>query len=398
MGTLLSVFGIKPFRIGGQEAFARELSFQLGLYGWKSVLCFAGEPQGGVRRYLQLPNVSFEVLDNPERVHWRGVVELGRLLQRHCPDVLHLYYMSFLGPYPWLARLYSVPRVFFTDQTSREANYVPRRAAVWKRGLTRCVNWPIVGVVCVCQYGYRCMTALDVLPPERFVRIYNGVDFSRVPGTSEAAEGFRRRYSIPAGRSLVVQVSWIIPEKGIVDLLQAARLVLSRNRNVQFVLVGEGSHREEYTGLAAEMGLGDHVTWTGLVEDPFKEGVYAAADVVCQVSRWEELFGYVVAEAMASGKPVVATRVGGIPELVQDGETGFLVPRGDAARMAEKILLLLEDSLLREQMGCTGRQLAKAKFDLKQNVSQLLRLYAISPWPVEAGKEQPSSRGCSHSQ
>ncbi len=398
MGTLLSVFGIKPFRIGGQEAFARELSFQLGHYGWKSVLCFAGEPQGCVRRYLQLPNVSFEVLANPERVHWRSVAELGRLLQRHCPDVLHLYYMSFLGPYPWLARLYSVPRVFFTDQTSREANYVPRRAPFWKRGLSRCVNWPVTRVVCVCQYGYRCMTALDVLPSERFVMIYNSIDFSRVPGTSETAEGFRRRYSIPAGRSLVVQVSWIIPEKGIVDLLETARLVLSRNRNVQFVLVGEGSHREEYTRLAAEMGLGDHVTWTGLVEDPFGEGVYAAADVVCQVSRWEELFGYVIAEAMASGKPVVATRVGGIPELVQDGETGFLVPRGDAARVAEKILMLLEDSALRERMGCAGRQLAKAKFDVKQNVSQLLRLYGISPWPVEGGKEQPSSRGCSHSQ
>ncbi len=142
------------------------------------------------------------------------------------------------------------------------------------------------------------MTALDVLPSERLVMIYNSIDFSRVPGNSETAEGFRRRYSIPAGRSLVVQVSWIIPEKGIVDLLETARLVLSRNRNVQFVLVGDGSHREEYTRLAAEMGLGEHVTWTGLVEDPFGEGVYAAADVVCQVSRWEELFGYVVAEVL----------------------------------------------------------------------------------------------------
>jgi glycosyltransferase involved in cell wall biosynthesis len=79
---------------------------------------------------------------------------------------------------------------------------------------------------------------------------------------------------------------------------------------------------------AEAMGLAAHITWTGLVQDPFAEGVYDVADIVCQLSEWEELFGWMIAEAMAYKKPIVATRVGGIPELVEDGVTGFLVERG----------------------------------------------------------------------
>jgi glycosyltransferase involved in cell wall biosynthesis len=221
------------------------------------------------------------------------------------------------------------------------------------------------------------MTILDVLPAARFHVIYNGVDTSRVAQTPNAALDFRRKFGIPEKRAIVTQVSWIIPDKGIGDLLAAAPLVLERNPDVQFVVVGEGASRDELVRLAAQMGIQDHVTWTGLVQDPFAEGVYAAAEVVCQVSRWEEVFGFTIAEAMACGRPVVATRVGGIPELVQDGHTGFLVPRGDPGQIAGRILMLLDDPDLRARLGEAGRSVVAARFYLKQNVSQLLNLYGL---------------------
>jgi len=119
--------------------------------------------------------------------------------------------------------------------------------------------------------------------------------------------------------------------------------------------------------LAGDMGIADHVTWTGIVRDPFGEGLFAAADVVCQVSRWEEVFGWVIAEAMAFSRPLVATRVGGIPELVQDGKSGFLTDRGDVEGMARRILELLGDDALRRRMGKSGRRIAEEKFDLRHN-------------------------------
>ena len=377
MPTILSVFGVKPLRIGGTETFARELSLQLGERGWKSVLCFLSEPTDEVRRFLDLPNISFEVLANSTDGSWTARRDLKRIMRKQGPEILHLHYVSFLNLYSWGARLRSVKNVFFTDHHSRPAGYAQPRAPFWKRGVARLINLPLTRVICVSKYGYDCMTSFGLLPRDRFEMIYNGVDLSRVKADPQLATKFRRRYSIPDGRTIVTQVSWIIPEKGIADFLAAARLVLEQNRKVQFVLVGDGANREQYMKDVVAMGLEEHITWTGMVDDPFGEGVFHAADVVCQFSRWEEVFGWMIAEAMAHGKPVVATRVGGIPELITDGVTGHLVDRGDARAMSDRILQLLDDPDLRMRMGEAGRETVSRKFDLRSNVAQLIDSYGV---------------------
>jgi glycosyltransferase involved in cell wall biosynthesis len=377
MGTLLSLFGIVPNKLGSQEAYARELSLQLAGHGWRSVLCFEAPPSEAVARHLDLPNVCLEVLESPEQVQWETLKRFVVILRKHRPNIVHLHYVGFLGFYPWLARLLSVKGVYFTDHTSRPPGHIPRRAGLGRRMLTRIINAPVSGVVCVSDYGHRCMTSLGVLPSNRFHVIYNGVDTLRGGQDADRAREFRRKYGIPEGRSIVTQASWIMPDKGIGDLLEAWRLVLSENASAQLVVVGDGAAQDDYVRLAARMGIEDHVTWTGLVQDPLGAGVFAAADIVCQVSRWEEVFGFTIAEAMACGKPVIATRVGGIPELVQDGRTGFLVPRGDVAKIADRILMLLPAAELRRRLGESGRAAALAKFDLKKNVAQLMRLYGV---------------------
>ena len=378
MKTVVSVFGIEPIRIGGAEAYARELSVQLGELGWLSVLCFLKAPPEPVRRYLDLPNVRIEVIEDSWRTRWRAVTGVSRILRKYRPEILHLHFTGFIGPYPWLAKLCSVKQVFFTDHSSQPEGYVVRRAPMWKRSLARLVNLPLTRVITVSEYGYRCAAGRDLVPTGRIEMVYNSADLSRASNSPLIAEDFRLKHSIPETRTLVTQVSWIIPEKGIADLLAAARLVIARNANVHFAFVGEGAYRERYTREATELGLDDHVTWTGQVDDPMGEGVYAAADIVCQASRWEEVFGYVIAEAMSCRKPLVATRVGGIPELVQDGRTGFLVDRGDVRALADRILELASDRELRKCMGRAGRHVAEAKFDLLRNVARVIESYRIS--------------------
>jgi glycosyltransferase involved in cell wall biosynthesis len=377
MRTVVSVFGVKPFRIGGTETFARELSLQLHERGWKSVLCFLKAPPDDVRKFLELPNVAVEVLEDSTNANWRATKNLAGILHRHKPEILHLHFTGFLGIYPWLARLRSVKKVFFTDHTSRPAGYKDRRAPFWKRIVARIINSPITRVICVSQYGQRCLTTLDLLPKERHELVYNAVDLSRVKQKPNAGIDFRSRYGIPADRVVVVQVSWMIPEKGIPQLLQAARSVLAINSMVHFVLVGEGAYREQFMKDADALGIGQHITWTGLIQDPFNEGVYDAADIVCQLSEWEELFGWMIAEAMAYGKPIVATSVGGIPELVDDSVSGFLVPRGDQHAAAKRLTELAADPDLRTQLGAAGRKIVVKKFDLKRNVAQLIGLYDL---------------------
>ncbi len=377
MPALFSVFGVEPRRIGGTEMFARELSEQLGAQGWQSVLCFLAEPTEEVRRFLDLPNVSFEVLANSTDGDAPARRNLVLLLKKHRPEILHLHFVSFLTFYPWVAKINSVRQIFFTDHHSRPAGHVPQRAPFWKRVAARIIGQPLSKIICVSNYGYRCMTAVDLLPRSRYEMIYNGVDLSRVkPGEGRGSE-FRKRFGIPANRKIVTQVCWMIPEKGVRDFLEMARLVAAQKDDVQFVLVGEGKEREEYVKEAATMGRGDRITWTGMMDDPFGEGVFDAADVVCQFSRWEEVFGWMIAEAMAHAKPVVATRVGGIPELINDGISGYLVDRGDSMAMSSRVLELLNDDEARARMGNAAREIVKTKFDLRTNVSQLIESYGI---------------------
>ena len=130
MRTLLSIFGVEPRRIGGTEMFARELSQQLGELGWKSVLCFLSEPTGDVRRFMELPNVSFAALPKSTNGDNQARANLNDLLQQFLPDILHLHYVSFVSWYPWMARRQSVPQIFFTDHHSRPDGSLLRRAAL----------------------------------------------------------------------------------------------------------------------------------------------------------------------------------------------------------------------------------------------------------------------------
>lgn len=378
MNTVVSVFGVEPRRIGGNENFARELSLQLGQHGWRSVLCFLTEPPADVREYLNLPNVTIEILENSWRPSLTATKKLIKILRKYRPKILHLHFVGFLNTFSWTGRLLSAERIFFTDQASRPENYVATRASFRKRILGRLLNWPLTKVICVSDYNRRCMTTLDVLPADRFECIYNSVDLSRVDRSAERAASFRQSHAIPGSRKLITQVSWLIPEKGVSDLLQATALLVAKDEDVQLVLVGDGAHRDEYQRLASQLGLNGRVTWAGLIQDPFAEGVYDAADVVCQVSRWQEAFGWVLAEAMASKKPVIGTTVGGIPEIIQDGKCGYLIDPGSPQRLAERLTQLLRDEGLRKQMGEAGCEIVKSKFELQKNVARLIKLYGIS--------------------
>jgi glycosyltransferase involved in cell wall biosynthesis len=376
------VFGVHPRKIGSAEAFAREIAVQLKRCDWRCVVCFLEHPPDHVRDFFQIPGVTIELVNDCHRLAWQPIKRLARILREHRPRVLHLNFTGMLSFYPWLAKLLGVERVLFTDQSSRAVGYVPSRATAFQRALSRLVNQPISAMIAVSGFGYRCLTALDIFSHDRITLIYNAVDIDRAALGCQSAGRFRRRYSIPADSLLVVQVSWMIPEKGIDDFLEAAKRVADVEPKAHFLLAGDGSYQSQFQDKAWALGLCDRVTFTGLMEDPLAEGLFAAADVVCQVSRWEEVFGWVIAEAMASGKPVVATRVGGIPELVEHRTTGFLVDRGDVLAISNRILELLRDPALGKRMGEAGLRAARLKFNLQVNVSQLLKLYGIPRIPV----------------
>lgn len=367
---VLSVFGVQPQRIGGMEIYARELSRQLDARGAESILCYETLPTGDVRRYLELPNVHFEAARDVWKFDAARSRQMAALVRRCRPDILHLHFTGFLSPYPWIARLNGVSRVFFTDHGSNPEGYVATRRTLWKRAAARALNATLNGVICPSEYNVRCMVGRGMYPAARVHRVYNSVDLTTPHGDGAA---FRRRHHIPADALVAAQVSWMIPEKGIGDLVDAARIVCARHPRAHFLLAGEGAARRAFMDAASDLDA--RITWTGLVANPTAEGLFPAADVICQMSRWEEAFGFVIAEGMAAARPVVATRVGGVPELVADGITGYLVEKRDPAAAAARLLHLFDDETLRARMGAAGRRAAEENFELKRNVAEILRLY-----------------------
>src|SRR5262249_37093280 len=157
-------------------------------------------------------------------------------------------------------------------QSSEPLGFEPRRAPLWKRIAGRSINAPLTKVFCISDYVQRTLVRRDLLSAERFQTVYNAIVPPCLDRASELCATFRQRFGIPQGAELVTQVSWIIPEKGIPQLLDAARIVLAERPHAHFAIVGNGAYANEYRQKAEVMGIAHAITWTGLLQNPMEEG------------------------------------------------------------------------------------------------------------------------------
>lgn len=377
--TVLSLFGLTPLRIGGTERYCLELSRALRNCGWQSILAFEGQPHAVVREYLAQPGVTIEDVPSLTAGGLRTLVRVRNLMRQYRPQVVHLHYTGFVTPFPWLARICGASKVYLTSHTSYPESHQPMQMAVLKRAIYRVVNAPISGVICPSDFGRGCLVATGILDPRCYQVIYNATHVPDLTNSAALARRFRLRYRIPDDRVLVVQVGQLTREKGVYDLLAAFHLAFQQRPNLHLALVGDGPDRKNIEHTIAELGLSERVTLTGLLADPEEAGVFSACDIACLVSRWQELFGFVLIEAMARAKPIVATRVGGISEIVTSGETGLLAARGDVATIAAHLVSLSESENQRRKLGEAARARVQSHFEVVKMVGEVLDYYGISP-------------------
>jgi len=197
--------------------------------------------------------------------------------------------------------------------------------------------------------------------------VYNGID-------PEYWKPMERAAPLHAGPTILL-VGRLSPEKGQATLVRAAPLVIERVPTARFVLLGADSNGEadRLRRLAQQVSVSEAVEIRPWMADP--RPAFQEADVVVLPSR-SEGFGRVLVEAACLGKPVVASRVGGIPEVVQDGQTGYLVPPDDPEALSERLLTLLGDRELRLRMGAAGRNRALARFAIERHVEGVTAVYA----------------------
>ena len=218
----------------------------------------------------------------------------------------------------------------------------------------------------------RTMLLADGIAADRAVTVHEGIDLARVEAAPPAP--IHEQLWLPHNAPIVGNVAALVPHKGQKHLVEAAALVVRKVPDARFVIAGEGELRASLEQQIRHHNLEKHVLLAGFRTDILS--LHKAFDVFVMSSVTEGL-GTSLLDAMAAGKPIVATTAGGMPEVVKDGETGILVPPRNDQALADAIVRLLTDGALRTRMGDAGRSLAYARFSAERMVSDTLAAYQL---------------------
>lgn len=305
--------------------------------------------------------LAVEIIACNGRCDWSAVVQIRSLLAKHDVDVLH--------PHGYKADLYALAAAsrnrvaLLATSHNWPSNLLSMRVYA---GLDRLALRRFDKVIVVSD------AVADVLrrwgvAAEKVALIPNGIDLDRFRSAVP-----KLRNEIGVNRPLVGFVGRLVPEKGGALLMRAAKQVLAVYPNATFVLVGEGPAHQEWKALAGELGIGKQVVFAG-VRDNMSE-VYASFDMVVLPSLIEAL-PMCLLEAMAAGKPVIATRVGAVPRLVVDAQTGLLLEPADHNALATAIIRLLGNPDLACQLGQNGRAHVVQNFSAEAMAKNYIGMY-----------------------
>lgn len=208
--------------------------------------------------------------------------------------------------------------------------------------------------------------------------IPNGVDLT-IFAPNISGQEIRQKYQIADNDPILLFVGRLTFYKGVECVLQALPIIKKKINNVRLIIVGKGYLENQLKALCASLGIEKSVIFAGRVSDNVLPKYYAAADVfVLPSTSIAEGFGIVLLEAMASGKPIVASNVGGIPEVIIDGFNGILVPPNVTKDLAESIIHLLANTDISRAMGHEGRRMAEKCYGWKNIADHTLSLYKES--------------------
>lgn len=351
---------VEDLKIGGMERIISAIARGLGKDKFKvRVWCLSRG--GDIFEELIRSGIKAEVLGMRSdrdilfllKLYWKMIRGNIRVLHTHG------YPASTLGR---LTAIFAGIPVIVSHVHSTYWNYT-RKQILIERFLSRFTD----RIVCCSQAVADFVTGQEGIGPKKVKVIYNGV----------SEENFR-----PADKSgtpeknefLVGCVASLAAHKGHKYLLEAAAYVKNNFRpKVKFILAGDGVLRKELEEYASKLGVAQEVEFRGVVGDIPQ--LLESLDVAVLVSSEREGLGIALIEAMAAGKPVIGTNIGGIPEVIQDGENGLLVAPKDSLALAKAIISLLEDNQRAEAMGKRGKTIARERFSLPAMIRQIEDVY-----------------------
>ncbi len=323
-----------------------------------------------------LPIYDFFFTSNPLlllRQAWQlrnNVVRLRRHIREQGIDLVHVNSFKVGPPYAIAARMLGIPCIWHSREILLTTPFRKRVLVEMIRSLPDGVI--AVSEACAAQFrrGGRGNTKVHV--------IYNGIDTEAFRAQADR-QAVRREFGLAADTPLVGCVGQLIPWKGQDDFVRVAAAVLSTLPEARFLIVGREveshrSFRATLEELASSLDIRDHVIFTGFRQDV--PSLIASMDIFLHCAVQPDPLPRVILEAMALGKPVVATDTGGIPEMIEEGRSGFLAPPRDVRSLRDATISLLVDGGLAHRMSQAARERVQERFSLTQHVEAVTQLYS----------------------
>lgn len=309
---------------------------------------------------------------NPLRL-LQTISQLYRLVKQHNAHLIHVNQQYFSNYGVILSRICRIPVVIhlrgvesdeFYDQFARKIIAADKIIAV-----SEAAKWRMLEYI-----GLKMGKKKEEIVSKRVRVVYDGF---RQPDNGLTAEELHKQFHIPAQRRVVGIVGQVTPEKGLSEFIDGAALALKGGPNLHFIVVGTDPDRGRdfdttVKAKVRDLGIGEHFTFTGYRRDA---ATLISGMDVSVLASWQDAFPRVVLESLSAGVPVVATSVGGVPEMVEDGVSGLLIPPRDPAALAKALLRVLAmDSAQRLEMTAQGRQSVN-RFSMESHVQQITGIY-----------------------
>ena len=337
--------------------------------GSRPVLVFASELPPSIQQRFADGGVSTATINYSKGpAHYYR--ELKKLIEKNSIECVHIIFFDYFRAIGWLSKLSGVKSIIYEMQ-----NGGVFKAKSWKRKLiharNRFMTTPYVRIIAISDF-IKGQLVEGGVPQEKIVVRHLGIDTERFRPQPLQREQLIQKYSISPDEVLLSTVSYLRPIKSPEIIVKAMGVLAERKVPVRLFVGGDGEMLEELQQLSESLGVSDRIHWLGLVPDPLD--LLQASDLFL-LATVGEAFGLVLAESMACGVPVVGSRAGAIPEVVEDGVTGLLVTPRDPVKLADGIEKLVRNKSLCQEMSRAAVARVRDKFTMHRTVLETLRVY-----------------------
>lgn len=356
---------VEDLSIGGVEELLRIIVMGLNREKYNVYVCCI-EEGGQTAKELMEAGVKVDILGMKSYHNLFNILRLKKYIKERKIDIIHSH-MYFANTFGRIAALLAGTPILISTSYSNYYEF-KRRNIFMINFLSKFTDKIIAASNSIKEFAVK----QQKVPADKFQVIY---DCASTDKFSKHVDGFsvKKALGIDPDYQVVGCVARLNEVKGHVYLIRAAKEVIKNNPRIKFLLVGDGPLRQELEQLSVKLGIKDNVIFAGSRRDIPE--MLAAMDIFVLPSALREGCPLSILEAMAMSKPVVASRLGGIPEEVEDGKSGILVPPKDSAALADAIIKLLSDKNAAITMGKVGRKIFEEKFSKEVMLNKLESLY-----------------------